>query len=148
VDTFQNQDSTIFTDTPPVYGGFWARFGAAIIDGLILIIPMYFLNSYATFASPFRGSYYDINLLSTIVGWLYCALQESGPAQATIGKRALGLRVVNEHGQRISFGQATGRHFAKWVSIITLFIGYLMMLWNDRRQTLHDMMAGTFIVEA
>jgi uncharacterized RDD family membrane protein YckC len=80
------------------------------------------------------------------MGWLYSALQESGPAQATIGKKALGLKVATLSGDRISFGQATGRFFGKYVSAIILLIGYLMMLWDDRKQTLHDKMAATLVL--
>ena len=75
------------------------------------------------------------------------ALQESGPNQATLGKKALGLKVTSLTGDRISFGQATGRFFGKYVSAIILFIGYLMMIWDDRKQTLHDKMAGTLVVK-
>jgi len=86
-------------------------------------------------------------VFNIVAQWLYYALQESGPRQATLGKRALDIKVTNEQGGRISFGQATGRHFGKYLSMLILFIGYLMMLWDDRSQTLHDKMAGTFVVD-
>ena len=88
------------------------------------------------------------SLISLIIGWLYSAVMESGEGQATFGKRALGLKVTTTEGQRISFGQATGRHFGKIISAIIIFIGYLMMLWDDRKQTLHDKMADTLVVKA
>ena len=75
------------------------------------------------------------------------ALLESGAKQATLGKRAMGIKVTDVNGNRISFGQATGRHFGKWISSIILLIGYLMMLWDERKQTLHDKMAGTLVVK-
>ena len=137
---FNNTAETIlFPEVPAVYGSFWERFGAAFIDGLILLLPnlafQYLLGRYQSF---------PVNL---IIGWLYMALQESGPAQATIGKKALGLKVTTLSGDRVSFGQATGRHFGKWVSTIILLIGYLMMIWDERKQTLHDKMAGTLVVK-
>jgi uncharacterized RDD family membrane protein YckC len=60
----------------------------------------------------------------------------------------LGLKVTTTNGERISFGQATGRHFGKYISTIILFIGYLMMIWDDKKQTLHDKMANTLVVKA
>jgi uncharacterized RDD family membrane protein YckC len=72
---------------------------------------------------------------------------ESGKQQATVGKMALGLKVTDLNGQRISLGRATGRHFGKWVSTIILFFGYFMMLWDEKNQTLHDKMAGTLVVK-
>lgn len=129
----------LFTDEPIVYGGFWDRFGAAFLDGLILLVP----NLLFTFTiGPGIG-----DVLSLATTWLYSALMESGPGQATLGKKALGLKVVNSEGQRISFGQATGRHFGKIISAIILFIGYLMMLWDDKKQTLHDKMAVTYVAK-
>lgn len=80
------------------------------------------------------------------MGWLYFALQESSQARATWGKRAFGLQVVDLEGGRISFARATGRHFAKWISSLILLLGYFMMLWTKRRQTLHDIMAGGLVV--
>jgi len=128
----------LFLEEPVVYGGFWERFGAALIDGIILLIPNYILE----YALGTSGSF-----IAIIIGWLYSAILESGENQATFGKKALGLKVVNADGQRISFGQATGRHFGKYVSAIILLIGYFMMLWDDKKQTLHDKMAGTFVVK-
>lgn len=88
-----------------------------------------------------------VTLLSILVGWFYSAFMESGTSQATIGKMALGIKVTDMNGSRISFGRATGRHFSKIVSAIILLIGYLMMLWDDKNQTLHDKMAETFVVK-
>jgi uncharacterized RDD family membrane protein YckC len=81
-----------------------------------------------------------------VADWLYFAYQESSPAQATIGKRALGIKVTDLEGNRISFGRATGRYFAKYLSAITLFIGFLLAAFTARKQALHDMIAGTLVV--
>lgn len=140
-----SQESLIFEERPLIYASFWERFGAAFIDGLILLVP----NLIITFAFRNGGSGSALgSLLNIAISWLYAALQESGPHQATFGKRAMRIKVVNEAGGRIGFGQATGRHFGKLVSSLILCIGYLMMLWDDRKQTLHDKMAGTFVVAA
>ena len=132
-------ETVLFPEMEFHYAGFWDRFGAAFLDGLILMIPnlilQYILGRYEAF---------PVNL---VIGWLYFAVQESGPSQATFGKKALGLKVTTLTGDRISFGQATGRHFGKWISTIILLFGYIMMVWDERKQTLHDKMAGTLVLK-
>ena len=129
----------LFQAEPIIYGSFWERFAAAFLDGIILMVPSLIM----TFTLGETPS----SLLEIVIGWLYEALQESGPSQATIGKKALGLKVTNLEGQSISFAQASGRHFGKYISMLILFIGYFMMLWSDKKQTLHDTMAGTLVVK-
>ena len=77
-----NQTTDLFTEDRPIYGGFWERFGAAFIDGIILLIP----NLLLTYMMPGLGG----SLISLIIGWLYSAVMESGEGQATFGKRAPG----------------------------------------------------------
>jgi uncharacterized RDD family membrane protein YckC len=144
--SYQNYSSSnepttdLFAPEPIIYAGFWERFGASFIDGIILLIPNLFF-SFILGSGP--G-----DVLSILSGWLYFALQESGSAQATIGKKAVGLKVVNAEAQKISFGQASGRHFGKIISTLILFIGYLMMTWDEKKQTLHDKMADTYVVKS
>ena len=143
MEPIQNQESIIFTDQPPVtYGSFWERFAAMFIDGIILAIVNFLVGLLVSGWPFFAG-----NVVTIIIGWLYYALQESGSNQATVGKRAMGLRVTDLNGHRVSFARATGRHFGKIISAIIIFIGYFMMIWDDRNQTLHDKMAGTLIVK-
>ena len=122
------------------YAGFWIRFSAFIID-ILALLPVSLI--YALFAEENYGFAY---LLSLVVGWLYSALFESGGWQATPGKRVLGIKVTDLYGSRISFGRASGRHFAKYITGFTLGIGYLMILWTERKQALHDKIAGTLVI--
>ena len=85
--------------------------------------------------------------VALIGSWLYFAIQESGPAQATIGKRVMGLRVTDISGQRISFGRASGRFFGKIVSGMIFYIGFIMAGFTERKRALHDMIAGTLVVK-
>jgi len=78
--------------------------------------------------------------------WIYEAAMESSAKQATVGKMVLGLKVTDLEGHRISFARATGRHFAKLISAMILLIGYIMAGFNERKQALHDMIAGTLVV--
>lgn len=117
------------------YAGFWMRVGAYLLDLLILVIPLTILAFI-----PILG------IVLNIVGvWLYFALQESSERQATIGKRALNIYVTDMYGRRISFGQATGRYFSKIISSLILGIGYIMAGFTEKKQGLHDMIAGTLV---
>ena len=80
------------------------------------------------------------------VGWLYWAGLESSGLQATLGKRVVGLMVTDMAGQRISFGRATGRYFGKILSAMLFYVGFLMAAFTDKKQALHDMLAGTLVV--
>jgi uncharacterized RDD family membrane protein YckC len=118
--------------TRPQYAGFWVRLAALLLDGLILLIPM--ILTAITFIGPIA------------VVWLYTALMMSSSKQGTVGMMAMGLRVTDEDGNRITFGRATARYFSSILSSMILYIGFLMLLWNGRKQTLHDQMAGTLIL--
>jgi uncharacterized RDD family membrane protein YckC len=80
------------------------------------------------------------------VNWLYEALMTSSSKQATLGKMALSLKVTDKEGRRLTFLHATGRHFAKFVNGFTMNIGYIMAGFTDRKQGLHDMIAGTYVI--
>jgi uncharacterized RDD family membrane protein YckC len=79
--------------------------------------------------------------------WLYFAILESSSWQATLGKKTLGLAVVNADGTRLTFGRACVRYVAKIVSGITLCIGYMMAGWTSQKRALHDMIAETLVVK-
>jgi uncharacterized RDD family membrane protein YckC len=108
------------------YAGFGERLMAALIDLLIIVVPSIFVP--------------------IVLPWLYYAFQESSEDGATVGKNAMGIRVVTIEGHRLSFGQATGRFFCRLLNIFTFGIGYLMMLVSSKRQCLHDVLAGTAVI--
>lgn len=78
--------------------------------------------------------------------WLYFALQESSSAQATLGKRVLGIKVIDYEGRRIGFARATGRFWGKTLSGILFNIGYIMAAFTARKQALHDILAQTLVI--
>ena len=132
------------------YGGFWIRVLAYLIDGILLTIVYGIvarLLGIDIFESDWR--HYDPmgNLLSLVIGWLYFALLESSERGATVGKMAMGLRVVTSDGQRLSFMNATGRYFAKILSAIILCIGFIMVAFTDKTRGLHDIIAGTLVIK-
>jgi uncharacterized RDD family membrane protein YckC len=79
--------------------------------------------------------------------WIYAAVLESSRWQGTVGKQCMGLIVTDESGQRLSFLHATGRHAAKYLSAVPLFLGFMAALFNPQRLTWHDRLAGTRVVE-
>lgn len=79
--------------------------------------------------------------------WLYYALMESSPKQATVGKNLFGLVVVDLEGRRISFLRASGRSIGILLSTLTLLIGFLMCIWTARKQCLHDMLAQCLVLQ-
>ena len=82
-----------------------------------------------------------------LIGWLYIALGESGPASATWGKRAFHLQVLGaDRLDRISFLRATGRLLGRYLSMLLFMIGYLMQPFNARKRALHDFLSGTVVV--
>ncbi|MEM7556128.1 MAG: RDD family protein [Cyanobacteria bacterium P01_A01_bin.84] len=134
------------------YANFWKRFAAALIDGIILYIVSYIIGYifgflYASLLRTTAGLAGIAFILGTVINWLYYAKMESSEKQATLGKQALGICVTDSHGERISFGKATGRHFAKFISSIILLIGYIMAAFTEKKQALHDMMAGTLVID-
>jgi uncharacterized RDD family membrane protein YckC len=135
------------------YGGFWVRFAAVFLDGLILYVINLPLSLLAGLAGGgvkpggFGPAQVLTMALSFVLGATYEALM-IGKYQATLGKRAMGLRVLGEDGGRISYGRATGRYFAKLINYFTLGIGFLMVIWDPRKQGLHDRICNTLVVKA
>lgn len=84
-------------------------------------------------------------LLTAVAGWLYFALMESSKFQGTIGKLALGIVVTDMDGNKVSFGKATGRYFGKIISAIILYVGFMMAGFTEKKQGLHDILAGTLV---
>lgn len=140
--------------TRMAYAGFWRRFAAMILDGIIINMVVYggaFALGMLIAAGGASDSTVDtlsglIVLASFVGNWLYFALMESSSMQATLGKKALGIVVTDVNGQRIGFGRATGRYFAKIISSIIFLIGYIMAAFTAKKQALHDMIAGTLVV--
>ncbi|MCD6202665.1 MAG: RDD family protein [Bacteroidales bacterium] len=151
------------------YAGFWLRFVAYLIDyfilqfaGFILSLPFIGgiilsaiklennpLNEGLTFlgVAGIFGFVLLIVLINLLLGWLYFAFMQSSRAQATLGKMALNLIVTDLEGNRITFGRATARYFSKIISNMTLYIGYVLAGLTEKKQALHDMIAGTLVMK-
>ena len=133
------------------YAGFWKRFVALILDTIILIIPTFIIGLIFGIALSAtnvgeEGIEGLANVFGLFLGWLYNSIMDSSSKQGTLGKMALGIKVTDLNGNRIGFGKATGRYFGKILSAITLCIGYMMAGFTEKKQGLHDMMAGCLVV--
>lgn len=148
------------TVVPARYAGFWRRFWAAFVDGCILGLVMmpFSIGLWGSMAALGEGGHDNVDaiaalfaasmmawMLRGLASWLYGALFESSAWQATPGKKLLGLQVTDLEGRRISFLRATGRAFGKWLSGLIFFIGYIMVAFTEKKQGLHDMLAGTVV---
>ena len=125
-----------------MYAGFIRRSAASFIDAIVLFIAAFLWSIPLVILLPSFWS----KLVSGILGLVYVAYFESSSWQATPGKMCVGIKVTDLQGNRISFLRALWRNLAKWLSNITLFIGYLMCIWTKKRQCLHDMVSGCLVV--
>ena len=154
----------VVTVEPTGYGGFWRRTIAVILDGVllnILLSPLYLGWVWPVLMNAGRTRPDDMDpnqaltVVGTCLGYLavvglvetaYFAFLESSSHQASLGKLAVGLKLTDLGGLRITFGKAVLRRVARTLTGFTFLIGFLMMLWTRRRQTLHDLMAGTLVL--
>ncbi|HEX5693516.1 MAG TPA: RDD family protein [Arenimonas sp.] len=146
-----------------VQAGFWRRFAALFIDALILSAVFYTLlfvvilvvgigSGFEGFEGDEPPLWFTFTFVLLGLGYYpmaacYYALQESGPHQATLGKRALGIKVCDLEGRRLDRGHAFGRWLAAALSYLTLYIGFLMAAFTARKQALHDFVASTQVVD-
>ncbi len=151
------------------YAGFWIRFLAYLIDSVVMglgfvvvVIPIAFLLGVGSLITRIHreheigdagvlvivGLIFLVMILAVFATWLYHALMESSSWQATVGKKVLDLVVTDMEGKPVSFGRATGRHFAKIITnMIPLFIGYILAGFTERKQAVHDMISGCLILK-
>lgn len=144
------------------YAGFWIRVGACFIDLIVMMIPSFIIfiiiSAFIRYSIPVTNlrELENLTIISTILyyivsgiaGWFYCAALESSAWQGTIGKKLLGLKVIDSDGNRISFGTATGRYVAKFIAAIPLGMGIIEIAFSEKKQGLHDCMAGTYVVHS
>ncbi len=157
------QPQAIETVAPGPCSSFWIRFVAYMIDGPILIAALSVVFGIAVIAvaiavpgddkakADMLGVEVGFGLLVTFIvsAWLYEALMTSSPRGATLGKMAIGGRIVRADGAQLSFGRATARHFLKVMitPLVPFAIGYLMAAFTARKRALHDVLADTLVVK-
>lgn len=138
--------------TPPAFGGFWRRVAASLLDSLLMLLFLVVVslpNGLSPLLDDDPASVQDplgANLLAFVLQWLYFAGLHSSALQATPGKLALGIKVVDWQGERLSFGRATGRYFATVLSSLPLLAGFVAAGLARDKRSLHDVVAGTMVV--
>jgi uncharacterized RDD family membrane protein YckC len=146
-----------------VYGGFWLRFVAKFIDGIILYVagmPGHMLAALVAYGSPnfFTPNLKTVGmqkyllftsistplgiLLGIVYAWFFISRFDATP-----GKMALGMKLVRPDGSRLSTGRIIGRLFAEWISTVILFIGYIMVAFDSEKRALHDRICDTRVIK-
>ncbi|QEE26195.1 RDD family protein [Rhodanobacter glycinis] len=151
------------------YAGFWKRFGAWVIDYLILMVPITIIavsmgataafehfmaqmhsgTAPAVAAAEYGKTVRPATIIAMIIGFIYYVAFECSKLQATPGKLAVGMRVTDLNGQRLGVGRSVARNVIRLVNVITAllpFICYIVTAWTERKQGLHDMMAKTLVL--
>jgi uncharacterized RDD family membrane protein YckC len=154
---------------PTNYAGIGARFLAMLMDGVIIGIPIGIISAVLSAMMAARvvtraaGKTYNpgmaatdvgtvfagfgfIMIISILLSWAYFAMMESSAWQGTIGKKIMGIQVTDVNGGRISLGRATIRLAVKAFLSGWFLIGYIMAFFTQRKQGLHDMIAGTLVL--
>jgi uncharacterized RDD family membrane protein YckC len=127
--------------------GFWIRFGALLLDGLILGIPFLILVVIAAQIST--GLAVLVYVLWFIAYIAYPVYYEGGPTGATPGKKICGIKVIDMRtGGPIGHGRAFIRFLMRIVSGAVFYLGYLWMLWDKEKQCWHDKVADDVVVPA
>jgi len=134
------------------YASPWRRLGAGVIDLVIsfpagLILGLIFAPLLAHNAMDQQHLESQLNGLGSFATWIYFAKMESSSLQATLGKKAFGLKVTDIEGNRIGFWKASGRHWGKLISALLLLIGFLMIFFTQKKQGLHDLMSGCVVLD-
>lgn len=129
-----------------VYAGFWIRFGAKFIDGILLfILNRTLLTVLLPVLGYGQGSLYLIQLIAYLIDLSIVAFF-NGKFGATPGKMALKLKIVRPDGQPITYARAAGRYVAELLSAFTLLIGYMMAGWDEQKRALHDRICDTRVI--
>lgn len=143
-----------------VQAGFWKRTAAYLIDGVLVGVVSQVIQFAAMLGFlGFGGRRPDPSTIGGILmlvllymmplamSALYFGLFHASTKQATLGKMAVGIKVVRSDGSRISVGRGIGRYFGFLLSSLTIFIGFLMAAFTERKQALHDMLCDTLVVD-
>lgn len=143
-----------------VYAGFWKRVAAYMIDYFVLVIPGSIIGAIigvvlgASMGAIGSGestievvAQLSSALINFAIGMAYYTWFHASKGGATLGKMAVGIKVVRSNGERLTKARAFGRYWAMLLSSFTLGIGFLMAAFTERKQGLHDMICDTLVVD-
>ncbi|MGC2422041.1 MAG: RDD family protein [Candidatus Acidiferrales bacterium] len=140
------------------YGGFWIRFAGVFIDGILMQVvkvPMMLLilgavvTPFGKFgpnqAAPLSRAVLTVTFVSVFIAFLYEVIMIRYYG-ATLGKMAVGVKVIRTDGSGVSWGTSIGRYFMKIVSAMILAIGYIMAGFDEEKRALHDRVCDTRVI--
>ncbi len=148
-----------------VYAGFWKRVAAYMIDSLavgvvswivqMVVMAMFFGvsagamagDSAALMAGGVMGILVGMVLVPLALQAVYFAAFHASARQATLGKMAVGIKVTDDDGHRISFARGIGRYFGLVLGSLLFYVGLIMAAFTDRKRALHDIMCSTLVVD-
>ncbi|MET0617496.1 MAG: RDD family protein [Luteibacter sp.] len=153
----------------PEYAGFWLRFGAWVIDYIILMIPLTIIGmtmglttAMVQFAEQMKtdqagafeayaAALQPFTYVSIVVGFIYYTVFEASRWQATPGKMAVSIRVTGTDGQRISLARSAGRNVVRLTNVLRIvvplpLICYVVAAFTQRKQGIHDLLASTYVL--
>jgi len=145
----------ISAEAPAGYAGFWLRCAATLIDAAAMFFPLLFVTiiGFNILEAVLKAKRYDADfsllawpIISIVFTLIYFPLRESSRRQGTLGKMALGLRVSDIEGRRLTLGRAAGRTLAKYLSCLTFGIGFIMCGFTKKKQALHDVIASCLVL--
>ncbi|HZF97755.1 MAG TPA: RDD family protein [Pseudoxanthomonas sp.] len=161
-----SSDEAFYASGQVVHAGFWKRTAAYLIDAMVVgiaaqivqmvLAAVFFGMNLSSFASSPETLFSStsglvflamIYLFPLMLFGVYYATFHASSKQATLGKMAIGIKVVRGDGRRITLGRGIGRFFAFILSALILYIGYLMAAFTERKQGLHDMVCDTLVVD-
>ncbi len=145
---YENTERTIIQSN---YAGFLVRLAARLIDGIILSFLMNFVLLFfyqKDFPGVFSWIFSIRGLVCFLLSIAYYVYFETSNKQATIGKSVMNLKVIKQNGDKLNVPDAIIRYFSKILSTFIFLIGYLMVIFDDKKRALHDRIAGTFVVKA
>jgi uncharacterized RDD family membrane protein YckC len=168
IEYFQKVREGLASEETAQYGGFWMRFCARLLDGLILTavtIPLSLVNQVIIFRfypmgpgarlAEFEntanlGAFLTIQAAFILVGLLLAFAYEVyfvGRFGGTPGKLLFRMRIVRSDFSRVTYGRAAIRFFGKMLSDLTMYIGYIMAGFDPQRRALHDYVADTRVIK-
>ena len=137
-----------------VYAGFWKRYAAYFLDSIvvgIINVPVSLVFNLIGAASGNESLALAMSMVAMLGGFVigigYYAGFHASRGGATLGKMAVGIKVVRSDGERITFLRGVGRYFGFILSSLTLMIGFIMAAFTERKQALHDMLCDTLVVD-
>lgn len=136
------------------YAGFWIRLLASLLDGVILLVAAICIMVLTGVPMEHMMDFINVELegytwqqsMYVFLSLLYVILLPASTLQGTLGKAALGLKITDVNGERISVWRSLGRALSEILSTIILFIGYIMIAFHREKRGLHDIIARTYVI--